>query len=40
MSFDHMRDNLPPTLVNEVEIDADNIHEAKTFGLAKLVNGD
>jgi len=40
MSFAHMRDNLPPTLVNEVEIEADNIHEAKALGLAKLINGD
>jgi hypothetical protein len=39
-SFEQMRDNLPPTLVNEVPVEADNIHEAKALGLAKLINGD
>jgi hypothetical protein len=39
-TFDDIRDLLPPTLVNHVEVEADNIHEAKAVGLAKLVNGD
>jgi len=35
-----LRNSLPSTLVNSVEIEADDIHEAKAVGLAKLVNGD
>lgn len=37
---DDIRNRLPPTLVNDVEVEARNIHEAKAVGLAKLVNGD
>jgi hypothetical protein len=39
-TFDDIKDLLPPNLVNHVEVEADNIHEAKAVGLAKLVNGD
>jgi hypothetical protein len=37
---EQLSDRLPPTLVNDVEVEAENIHEAKAVGLAKLVNGD
>ena len=39
-TFEDIRDALPPNLVNHVEVEADNIQEAKAVGLAKLVNGD
>jgi hypothetical protein len=39
-TFDNIKDNLPPCLISDVEVEANNITEAKALGLAKLINGD